>query len=100
MGIQKCKNCGTKFEYKDLLKPWGGYPDPLICKNCGAHHALTPISRMIISVLVGLPIFFILFLSAYMGILLRFLVYFIFIAIIKALSPFILRYELANGNEK
>lgn len=20
MGIQKCKNCGTKFEYKDLLK--------------------------------------------------------------------------------
>ena len=29
MGIQKCKNCGTKFKYKDILKQRGGVANPV-----------------------------------------------------------------------
>lgn len=51
MGIQKCKNCGTKFKYKDLLKPLWGFPDPLICRNCGTPHELKQLSSFAVIVL-------------------------------------------------
>ena len=48
VGIQECRNCGTRFEYGELMKPLGGYPHPLICSNCGALHKITPISRWVL----------------------------------------------------
>lgn len=99
MGIQKCKDCGTRFEYNELMKPLGGYPHPLICSKCGASHKITPISRWGISALIMLPVFIMISLRPDMNVLLRLLVYFVYLVISKALSPFILRYELEDKNE-
>jgi len=99
MGIQKCKNCGTKFKYKALLQPFWGFADPLQCSNCGTIHHVTWISRFTISILIMLPLFFnnaIRSLST--NILLLLLVYFVYLFILRALLPFIVRYGLKDTN--
>lgn len=98
MGIQKCKNCGTKFKYNTLLKPFLGIADPIHCSKCGATHYVTWISRFILPALIMLPVLF------KNGILsftpnktLSVLVYIVYVAIIKVLSPYILRYKLKDN---
>ena len=98
MGIQKCKKCGTKFNYKALLKPLWGVSEPLQCSNCRALHHVTWISRFAIQTLIMLPVFFKngirSFAPNYPLALLAYLVYF---AIIKVLSPYLIRYKLVES---
>ena len=98
MGIQKCKNCGTKFKYKVLLKPLWGFPEPLQCSNCGTFHHVTWISRFAIAALTMLPLFFRKGIRSFSHILLTWLAYLIYLAILKSLSPYILRYGLKDDN--
>lgn len=99
MGIQKCKNCGTKFKYNTLLKPLLGIADPVHCSNCGATHYVTWISRFVLPALIMFPVFFKNgILSFTPNISLSLLVYLVYIVIIKVLSPFILRYKLKDND--
>lgn len=82
MGIQKCKNCGTKFKYNTLLKPFLGIADHIQCSFCGAIHDVTCISRFAIPTFIILPVFFkngILRLTP--NILLSLLVYLVYVTI-------------------
>ena len=99
MGIQKCKNCGTKFKYKDLLKQKGGVANPVHCNNCGASHDVTWISRFALPALIMLPVFFKNGIRSFApNILFAYLAYLVYVVIIKALSPYILRYRLKDSN--
>ena len=56
MCIQKCENCGTKFEYKALLKSlWSDKTAD--CINCGASHETRWSSRFAIPAIIMLPLF-------------------------------------------
>lgn len=100
MGIQKCKNCGTRFQYKHLLKDPGGWNDPIHCNKCGASHYLIRTSNFIVALLVLLPMF----LKDGIESLgpnfpLALLVYLVYAGIIKILSPYILKYKLKDKDE-
>lgn len=100
MDINKCEKCGRKFEYKSLLKPVGGFTDPLLCNNCGAPHQPTLISRIALSALVMLPVFFGGVRRLGSNIFIGILVYLVYLAIIKAISPYILRYKFNDHKEE
>lgn len=98
MGIQKCKKCGTKFNYMDVLDSVGWGYKPFICRNCGAQYNLKMLYLLILSVLLTLPVFFINQISKFIlkiplniGFLVLF--YMIYIAIIVGLYPFIIKYR-------
>jgi CXXC-20-CXXC protein len=97
MSIQKCTNCGTSFKYKDLLKslwPDTGY---IKCKNCGASHQITRLSSFIFSALIILSGFLISSLT--LNILLRLSVLAVWVVILGALSPYIIRYKLKENDD-
>lgn len=99
MGIPKCKNCGTKFKYKALLKPLWGVANPVHCNNCGASHQVTWISRFAIPALILLPSFFKNGIRSFApNILLTILAFIVYLVIIKALSPYMVRYKLVDSN--
>ena len=98
MGIQRCKKCGTKFNYMDVLDSVGWGYKPLNCRVCGAQHKMKMWYILILALLLSLPIFFInqihilaLTISLRMPLVAFF--YIIYIAIIVGLYPFIIRYR-------
>lgn len=98
MIIQKCKNCGTEFKYKTLLRVLLG--KSLECRNCGAFHEMMLSSRIILSVLLIWPAFIKSFLlNVFSNLILVFLAYIVYAIIILALSPYIFRYKLKDSNE-
>ncbi|MDY0236345.1 MAG: hypothetical protein RBR71_09965 [Gudongella sp.] len=98
MGIQKCKNCGTKFKYKDLLKSVlpaeAGY---IKCRNCGTSHQITRLSSFIMSALILAPMFLMISLTA--SRVLRLSVFAVWVVILGALSPYITRYKLKDSDK-
>ncbi|GAA0180859.1 hypothetical protein SH2C18_34790 [Clostridium sediminicola] len=51
MHIQKCKNCGNQFKWKDIVKSiWRGYK-PIKCDNCKTIHYMKSSSRSIIALM-------------------------------------------------
>lgn len=98
MCIQKCKNCGKKFKYNSLLIPFLGIANFVQCSYCGATHYITWFSRFVIPAFIILPVLFKDgILSFTPNILLSLLMYLIYVAIIKVLSPYILRYKLKDN---
>lgn len=98
MGIQKCKKCGAKFKYLDILESVGWVYKPLICRNCGVQHSLKMLYIIILAILLTLPVFFIDQISKFIlktslniGILVFF--YITYISIIIGLYPFVIRYR-------
>ncbi|MGO1818899.1 MAG: TIGR04104 family putative zinc finger protein [Senegalia sp. (in: firmicutes)] len=98
MGIQRCKKCGTKFNYMDVLDSVGWGYKPLSCRNCGAQHNLKMLYIFILAILLTLPMFFIgqirnYILTMSLNMVLVVLFYIIYIAIIAGLYPFIIKYS-------
>lgn len=98
MSIQRCKKCGSKFNYIDILDSVGWGYKSLNCRSCGAKHNLKMMYIFILAVLLSLPMFFIaqiskfaLIISLNMGWVVLF--YIIYIAIMVGLYPFIIRYR-------
>lgn len=97
MGIQKCKKCKTQFSYMDLIKIFLFGKGELKCKNCGALHSQIGLGRMIFLILIiVIPISFQQLIVKLLGpgmakISIVFLVY---VFIVVALIPFIIKYEL------
>jgi len=78
----------------------GGFTDHLICRNCKAPHQSTLISRLAFSALIILPLFFGGLRSLGSNIVMGFIIYLVYLALIKAISPYILRYKLKDGKEE
>lgn len=98
MNIPKCKNCGMKFKYKNLLFVLFR-PDSLKCRNCGAVHEMNFISRIIPSVLIILPIIMRNSIKALLPTMsLVYIAYLFYLIIIIIISPYIFRYKLKNIN--
>ena len=96
VGIQECKNCGTKFKYKDFFKLL--WPKTSVdCKNCGATHEITRLSSFFITALMLIPAFSMINLLP--SILLRLLVFFLWVVVLAVLSPFIARFKLKDNSE-
>lgn len=106
MVIDKCKNCGSQFKYRDLLKEFFSLRNDLYCRNCGANHEMKLISRIIPIFLILLPSFISIWsedvrssirsifpnlMSLIIGVL-------IYSAIIVGLSLLISRYRLKDNN--
>ena len=51
MGIQKCENCGTKFNYIDLQKSFWIWKGHVECRNCGTLHSQIGITRVMFLIL-------------------------------------------------
>ena len=101
MCIQKCENCGTKFEYKALLKSlWSDKTAD--CINCGASHETRWSSRFAIPAIIMLPLFIKYSISdwATLNRPLIYLVYLVYFIIFVALSPYIIKYKLKDSNNK
>ena len=103
MGIQKCKNCGTKLKYKDLFK--AVFSDNVLhCINCRAFHKIALGSRAILMLLIILPSFITLFpestkehIRSTLTLQTGLLVALVYISIIIALSPYIFKYKLKDS---
>lgn len=96
MSIQKYKNCGIKFRYKNLLKVL--LDNPLKCENCGAPHELEISSRVIQTLLLLWPMFIkSIIQKIFPTLILQISSYFIYAIIISLLSPYIFRYRLKDS---
>lgn len=98
MKIQRCKECGSKFSYTDVLDSvcWGY--KPLYCKNCGKEYKLKMWYIFMLVILLSLPLLLInqihnLALLLSLKMLLAVLSYIIYMVIIVAFYPFIIRYK-------
>lgn len=101
MCIQKCENCGTKFEYKALLKSlWSDKTAD--CRKCGAPHDTRLSSRFAIPAIIMLPLFIKYSISDLITLnrTLIYLMYLVYFVIFVALSPYIIKYKLKDNNEK
>ena len=100
MCIQKCDNCGTKFEYKSLLKSlWTDKTAD--CRKCGASHEIRLFSRFAIPAIIMLPLFIRYSISEWLMLnkTLIYLVYLVYFIIFVALSPYIIKYKLKDNNK-
>ena len=101
MKIQKCKKCGKKFEYIDVIESIGWGYKPLTCRCCGAKYNLKMWYIFTIAVLLSLPMFFTKQILIFISILslktaFSVLFYIIYILLIVGVYPFIIRYTLAD----
>ena len=91
MGIQRCKKCGTKFNYMDVLDSVGWGYKPLSCRNCGAQHNLKMLYIFILAILLTLPIFFIGQIRNYiLTMSLKMILVVLFYIVMPSLIPYIL----------
>lgn len=98
MSIQRCKKCGSRFNYIDVLEAVGWGYKPLICRSCEAKYNLKMLYILILALLLSLPMLFInqihkLTLTTSLNIPLVVLFYIIYISIIVGLYPFIIKYS-------
>lgn len=104
LGIQRCKECGRKFNYRDVLESVGWGYKPLSCSHCGAKHNLKMWYIFMLAAILSLPMFFINQISQFpLTIFLKTLIvlfYIVYISIILGLSPFIIRYSLKGELDK
>lgn len=100
MGIQRCENCGTKFNYIDLQKSlWSGYK-PINCRDCLAKHNLKMPYRFVFVIPTVLPVFFKHIISGLAPTMtLLILIYIAYVAVIASLCPFIFRYSLRKNED-
>lgn len=100
MGIQRCNQCGRKFNYIDILDSFGWGYKPIVCSECGAKYNLKMIYVFTIAIILSLPIFFIgRVCSLATTIKLKFLValvYMLYMAVVVGVYPFIIRYSLSE----
>lgn len=99
MEIQRCKECGRKFNYTDVLDSVCWTYKSLHCKKCGVEHRLKMFYIFILAILLSIPILLInriqkLSLTLLLKILMAVLFYLIYIALIVGLYPFIVKYKL------
>lgn len=104
MKIQRCKECASKFSYTDVLDSlcWGY--KPLYCRNCGEEHKLKICYILMLVILLSLPLLLIkqihnLALILSLKILLAVLSYIVYMVIIVALYPFIIRYKTKENRD-
>jgi len=92
--IQRCENCSKEFRWKTVAKSiWTGYK-PIVCDNCKTKHYPIFAYRFVFALSMGLPVFFIQFLSVFLKPYPLFiLVYLIWISAAIAVSPFYFRYR-------
>ncbi|MGE8082036.1 TIGR04104 family putative zinc finger protein [Peribacillus loiseleuriae] len=55
MNLQKCDKCNTQFKWSKIYKS-SFLAYRLQCSQCGTKHKITFLSRIIISLLIGLPL--------------------------------------------
>lgn len=105
MPMQKCKNCGTKFRYNDLLKSFFSTTKELPCRNCGALHERRIISSVILNLFLVVPALVLIWSeparifirsSKFFLLLLAILLY---SAIVILLSLFVTPYKLKDKNQ-
>lgn len=97
MEIQKCENCGTKFNYIDLQKSFWIGKGHVECRNCGTLHSQIGITRAMFLILaIIFPLGFkngiIRLLSPNISLILFIL--FLYEVLLIALIPHIIRYRL------
>lgn len=98
MSIQKCKKCGNKFDYKEVLDSVGWGNKPLHCNLCGTKHMLKTSYIPIIIALLSLPVFAISQIDTFeLKVAVRIVIilfYIAYISLILGLYPFIVKYDL------
>lgn len=101
MLFQKCIKCGVKFKYRDISKQLWRELSDVKCNNCGAAYKMIWMNRLFLQFLIILPMFFKNGIRS-MGpnLPISVLIYLVYLAIIIALSPFILRFKLNEINNK
>ena len=95
---QKCSNCSSKFKRKNIIKSvWLRGYSPILCENCNTKHYCNVLTRLIVGLSIGGPIF----------ILNRFhygyyvlLGYIFWLALVIYLTPSYARYHLKAENEE
>lgn len=93
----KCYQCNQVFSYKDILIIlWKSsrYKD-VICEKCGCVYKISYFTRILLSILIALPIFFFNFLESW-GINI-FLAYFLYIIILIVVSPIFAKFKLISN---
>jgi CXXC-20-CXXC protein len=57
--IKKCEKCDGKFTYKEIMKATlSSYG---CCKNCNEQYGISVVTRILLSLLIVLPFFFIIY---------------------------------------
>lgn len=89
----KCYQCNKVLSYKDILIILWISPryKEVICENCGCVYKISYFTRILLSILIVLPIFFYNFLASWV---LFYLSYIIALAII---SPIFLKFKLITN---
>ncbi|HSH35462.1 TIGR04104 family putative zinc finger protein [Schnuerera sp.] len=102
--MQRCKSCGNKFKWKDIIKSiWVKGYSHIVCSKCDSEHRVKFITRLIIALFIvgptilinnfryhGKYIFSVLNLSSKETIL----IYLIWIVLIIIITPIFARYKL------
>jgi len=93
----KCYQCNEVFSYKDILIIFwksSKYKN-VVCENCGCVYKISYFTRILLSILIVLPIFFSNFLAS-LGIN-TFLFYFLYIIALIIISPIFLKFKLITN---
>lgn len=95
-----CKKCNENFKYKEILNSVVSLKNTnkLKCQNCGAIYKAKIQYRILISFLIALPIFLLLFLpnrlNSQWTYIVLFLIYIIYIVSIALLSPILIKFKI------
>jgi len=99
--MQKCKSCSQKFTYKEILNSiWKGYK-PINCSNCMSFHSPITFNTIAVSILLILPAFFTGNINSYFSsTIYSIFFYILWVVFSTGVSPFIMRYELVDKNNR
>ncbi|WP_179295490.1 TIGR04104 family putative zinc finger protein [Bacillus sp. FJAT-45350] len=100
MSKQKCTKCEHDLSWKAIQGSFLRGYRPISCPECGTEHKVKEHSKLIVAVLVAFPpVFFILVLASAFGLTAyqSLLGVFVYLMLIVALIPMIVRYELAEN---
>lgn len=56
--MKSCAACDKRMDYTQILKSFSWYYKPVTCMRCGKHYVLTNVSRCLLSIMIVLPMVF------------------------------------------
>lgn len=97
MGLQKCYQCGNRFNWSKIYKSLLIAYLPIKCSECNTEHRIKFSSRIIASLLIVLPMYiFVLFISPPLDLAIppTLLIAFIFAILFSLVTPYLIKYRV------
>jgi len=102
--MQKCKECSSKFRYKNVMKSIWLHEYVIVCVNCGTKYYANFSTRLILSLSIFLPLIInnfanLIYDDFYNPSYYFIILYLIWIIIIIGITPFYVRYHTKSNDE-